>query len=101
MTRRPPRSTLFPYTTLFRSMIACEDHTRRAFMPQTWALALSQWPGRSPTTGYNASNNPEERLKWNSFEVPKPPLVSVVSFYYYDTINNQYSMTQVGQSPRS
>ena len=84
---------------LWTAMIACEDHTRRAFMPQTWALALSQWPGRSPTIGYNASNNPEERLKWNSFEVPKPPLASVVSFYYYDTINNQYSMTQVGQSP--
>src|SRR5258708_11507752 len=23
MIRRPPRSTLFPYTTLFRSMVAC------------------------------------------------------------------------------
>src|SRR5437016_8103586 len=23
MTRRPPRSTLFPYTTLFRSMLGC------------------------------------------------------------------------------
>src|SRR5260221_5771321 len=27
MIRRPPRSTLFPYTTLFRSM-ACSDHRR-------------------------------------------------------------------------
>src|SRR5256885_8940849 len=25
MIRRPPRSTLFPYTTLFRSTIACFD----------------------------------------------------------------------------
>src|SRR2546429_1979017 len=25
MIRRPPRSTLFPYTTLFRSKLACED----------------------------------------------------------------------------
>src|SRR2546422_4565110 len=25
MIRRPPRSTLFPYTTLFRSVIACLD----------------------------------------------------------------------------
>src|SRR2546425_9676449 len=25
MIRRPPRSTLFPYTTLFRSMLARED----------------------------------------------------------------------------
>src|SRR2546430_4232885 len=28
MIRRPPRSTLFPYTTLFRS----RDHRRRAFI---------------------------------------------------------------------
>src|SRR3712207_8581003 len=25
MTRRPPRSTLFPYTTLFRSVVDAED----------------------------------------------------------------------------
>src|SRR3712207_7051221 len=31
MIRRPPRSTLFPYTTLFRSRVAAEDrqHVRR------------------------------------------------------------------------
>src|SRR2546422_6435950 len=26
MIRRPPRSTLFPYTTLFRSVVAPSDH---------------------------------------------------------------------------
>src|SRR2546425_6155842 len=30
MIRRPPRSTLFPYTTLFRSMIAGRLHWRAA-----------------------------------------------------------------------
>src|SRR3712207_9425117 len=25
MIRRPPRSTLFPYTTLFRSLVVCDD----------------------------------------------------------------------------
>src|SRR3989338_7111071 len=29
MIRRPPRSTLFPYTTLFRSGASLGDHTRR------------------------------------------------------------------------
>src|SRR3712207_7254500 len=29
MTRRPPRSTLFPYTTLFRSQPEAEHHRRR------------------------------------------------------------------------
>src|SRR2546427_11186338 len=28
MIRRPPRSTLFPYTTLFRSLKACAQRTR-------------------------------------------------------------------------
>src|SRR5437773_7775264 len=28
MIRRPPRSTLFPYTTLFRSPPVCETHAR-------------------------------------------------------------------------
>src|SRR3712207_7983527 len=29
MIRRPPRSTLFPYTTLFRSALGGGDHARR------------------------------------------------------------------------
>src|SRR2546422_2300899 len=33
MIRRPPRSTLFPYTTLFRSVLLVDDHVlvRRGF----------------------------------------------------------------------
>src|SRR3989454_8199816 len=31
MIRRPPRSTLFPYTTLFRSLL--QDHDRRVGRP--------------------------------------------------------------------
>src|SRR5260221_8613559 len=30
MIRRPPRSTLFPYTTLFRSLQAADDHASLA-----------------------------------------------------------------------
>src|SRR2546426_11245774 len=32
MIRRPPRSTLFPYTTLFRSLLARASGTRGAFL---------------------------------------------------------------------
>src|SRR5258707_15467852 len=28
MIRRPPRSTLFPYTTLFRSLLQCHRHLK-------------------------------------------------------------------------
>src|SRR3712207_8395987 len=33
MIRRPPRSTLFPYTTLFRSLGGEEEAARRALAP--------------------------------------------------------------------
>src|SRR5260370_1547718 len=44
MIRRPPRSTLFPYTTLFRSY-----HTRRSGKLRTWS-ALSEGVGVAPVT---------------------------------------------------
>src|SRR2546426_1810858 len=42
MIRRPPRSTLFPYTTLFRSPAA----TRRARRPREFRIAPRAKPGR-------------------------------------------------------
>src|SRR5689334_24803884 len=33
MIRRPPRSTLFPYTTLFRSAVAVMEHAKVAIDP--------------------------------------------------------------------
>src|SRR3712207_6865821 len=35
MIRRPPRSTLFPYTTLFRSVLPCEHSAFRRHSPGT------------------------------------------------------------------
>src|SRR3712207_8984785 len=42
MIRRPPRSTLFPYTTLFRS----------ASLLERWRRFMGQrvWPARTPTS---------------------------------------------------
>src|SRR2546430_13397156 len=55
MIRRPPRSTLFPYTTLFRSsysltMTSCETSTsRRVRYPESAVLsAVSARPFRAP-----------------------------------------------------
>src|SRR3712207_8694371 len=39
MIRRPPRSTLFPYTTLFRSELNDPDDQRRRFEAQRAAAA--------------------------------------------------------------
>src|SRR2546425_6922308 len=44
MIRRPPRSTLFPYTTLFRSLRSCRDcpgtlHSRTSQKSVVWKSA--------------------------------------------------------------
>src|SRR6266540_7017988 len=43
MIRRPPRSTLFPYTTLFRSLVAPRPGPRRRLLghPPSWDHRLS------------------------------------------------------------
>src|SRR5690242_21417755 len=63
MTRRPPRSTLFPYTTLFRSRRELDDtsvlvslglHRTRSF----WAAAL-----RDPTAMTATASAPPSRIR--------------------------------------
>src|ERR1044071_7935260 len=39
MIRRPPRSTLFPYTTLFRSVLYASRHPNDPYFPQLWGFA--------------------------------------------------------------
>src|SRR5256885_11699091 len=49
MIRRPPRSTLFPYTTLFRSLVGdlerARDHHRRAALELGLVTAVGVGPG--------------------------------------------------------
>src|SRR3712207_929283 len=52
MIRRPPRSTLFPYTTLFRSMpqtVEAIDHARAAKLPIVVAVNKIDLPDADPT----------------------------------------------------
>src|SRR2546430_10364624 len=44
MIRRPPRSTLFPYTTLFRSWSRCWSRWRRSERSvRTWLMLALHW----------------------------------------------------------
>src|SRR5438128_9835671 len=46
MIRRPPRSTLFPYTTLFRTnYVCCDRHAADAVGPALPILAIYAWGG--------------------------------------------------------
>src|SRR2546422_1207809 len=49
MIRRPPRSTLFPYTTLFRSVLACEDEPTNPAVAERLGISrdmVGKWRGR-------------------------------------------------------
>src|SRR2546427_3497678 len=50
MIRRPPRSTLFPYTTLFRSPRPARPARRRAASPRRSTRAAGRGGGRAPST---------------------------------------------------
>src|SRR3712207_2774753 len=50
MIRRPPRSTLFPYTTLFRSSIWCwQDAIKAVFLERVNIVSEYERTVRSPT----------------------------------------------------
>src|SRR3712207_5079953 len=58
MIRRPPRSTLFPYTTLFRSLspapasiIGINDNTKMAFIPKRVKVSRKATNSGIPTKG--------------------------------------------------
>src|SRR2546430_3878711 len=46
MIRRPPRSTLFPYTTLFRSHAGWSHESLGAHLPAQWSLRLQALQSR-------------------------------------------------------
>src|SRR3712207_6932512 len=59
MIRRPPRSTLFPYTTLFRSAIsygsAASRRARSSISPATGGGRVERGPQGSPTSDRTGS----------------------------------------------
>src|SRR2546427_11496323 len=52
MIRRPPRSTLFPYTTLFRSRVASKNHVKTAH-PAGGGLSFSGLAAASPSPDFS------------------------------------------------
>src|SRR2546430_4163532 len=53
MIRRPPRSTLFPYTTLFRSLLPFGVNTGQIDIP----LCVNMNPGDRKSTRLNSSHS--------------------------------------------
>src|SRR2546430_12378968 len=71
MIRRPPRSTLFPYTTLFRSiaLTGCALEP-----PHAYILLLSMWPDTPPPVRVLWRYRPEQRrpapVGWRYTRIP-------------------------------
>ncbi len=72
----------------------CEKICKRAFLPQTWRLALKHFPGRTNGPGLRYTTGLEVKAKWEYIPIPKPPLVSITSFTYQDTAGVVGNMTQ-------
>src|SRR2546421_1329602 len=77
MIRRPPRSTLFPYTTLFRSIQTCAD-SRKAVLPKescmreqdkslsfSWSILLT-WIGHEKLKLLSCSRIDRKSTRLNS-----------------------------------
>src|SRR5258708_14504690 len=65
MIRRPPRSTLFPYTTLFRSRRP-EEGSKRAPVRHVHAPRSRRWPAPA------RSRRPEARSEEHTSELQSP-----------------------------
>src|SRR5256885_11611546 len=68
MIRRPPRSTLFPYTTLFRSS-ACTACSQRLSGSKRPTLTSSD---RSPNSSRTAAGSPGGRSEEHTSELQSP-----------------------------
>src|SRR5439155_21621663 len=55
ISQRPPRSTLFPYTTLFRSYANLHTDQERDYFMQRYHDVISSFGGK---TSYDADNRP-------------------------------------------
>src|SRR5438034_5259473 len=56
MIRRPPRSTLFPYTTLFRSGVLLSNVAEfRVWCARTGRFCVTVWPNRDPRSEEHTS----------------------------------------------
>src|SRR2546422_5045906 len=70
MIRRPPRSTLFPYTTLFRSrLIAMEHDTRRVRRREydgSWTVLIDKFDGKKLNAPNDAARSEEHTSELQS-----------------------------------
>src|SRR5256885_5605727 len=67
MIRRPPRSTLFPYTTLFRSQVITKMRARQhQLLMQRWGADYMDPHSNAEAFAYNPDNGDRKSTRLNS-----------------------------------
>src|SRR3712207_8895037 len=70
MIRRPPRSTLFPYTTLFRSGIMADSGGSRIRISESFSVRGDQWVAiQVPESAYGRSEEHTSELQSRQYLV--------------------------------
>src|SRR3712207_6919415 len=96
MIRRPPRSTLFPYTTLFRSTLVPIHKPITGLHP--WNHPLGHWPAIASLIGHFADrkstrlNSSHANISYAVFCL-KNNTLSVPSLYCYLSYLQPYVLT--------
>src|SRR5256886_16814413 len=91
MIRRPPRSTLFPYTTLFRSS---QDANEYAFALGALAHYASDIAGH-PAVNQSVSIQYEHKDKWLNRMILGDSLVAMNSVLHYENLGGQVQMIYI------
>src|SRR3712207_8028153 len=97
MIRRPPRSTLFPYTTLFRSLdpIEPDDGEQHVVAHSAALLGGEQVAGGGAEVGHRLGDRKSTRLNSShaniSYAVFCLKKKKITSVYYTTQIRSQYS----------
>src|SRR3972149_7133822 len=89
MIRRPPRSTLFPYTTLFRSPDRCRCTDRR----RRWLrnpVRFLRWRSEEHTSELQSQSNLVCRLPLEK-KIKKAHLIAVLADRFSDSSNSPVS----------
>src|SRR2546430_13030261 len=87
MIRRPPRSTLFPYTTLFRSDAASFCDVRTAWPARMWLTSSASTNTDRKSTRLNSSHS---QISYAVFCLKKKKKKNTQNKCYYQTKSQQH-----------
>src|SRR5436309_10857915 len=99
MIRRPPRSTLFPYTTLFRSVAADRQHApERIDRPDTRFAVHANLPASPLGAAVSARDRKSTRLNSSHVKISYAVFCLKKKTQLAQTINQQPDITDIAET---